>query len=71
MFFTQAVVAVAVVGGWGVGGNGCSVGVKIPGSLVETRPPESLVLPSQHPGRDSSDSRRAAPSTNKCLFSTH
>lgn len=28
----------------------------MPGSLVETRPLESLLLPSQHPGQDSSDS---------------
>lgn len=43
----------------------------MPGSLVENRPPESRVLPSQRPGQDSSDSHRAATSTNKCLFSTH
>lgn len=43
----------------------------MPSSLVETRPLESLVFPSQQPGQDSSDSHRAATSTNKCLFSTH
>lgn len=43
----------------------------MPGSLVETRPLESLVLASQQPGQDSSDSHTTATSTNKCLFSTH